>query len=117
MKKALLILTVIFSVLQTSCHVFDTWEQEEDVKIYFQDPNLLVMKGGMAYFQLKIEPEEARGNMGVDYVVSNKSIGKIYSGDRKGVTMIGADEGACIITAWLGDAKAEAVLTVTKLDD
>jgi len=112
-KRTAVLTLIIFSFIFAGCHMFDTWEKAEDVKIYFEDPNLTVMEGGLAYFVLKIEPEDARGNVGVEYEVINKRVGQVYNGNRKGVIVTAKEEGSCTITAWLGDAKAEAVLTVT----
>jgi len=102
-----------FLFLLSSCHFFDNWNTEDEVTMYFLDPNLTVMRSGLVYFVLKIEPEDAKAKTGVEYKVSNQSIALIYKGDRKGVQVSAVGEGSCIITAFLGESKAEAVLTVT----
>jgi len=115
MKKFILSLIIIlFCFVLSTCHFFEQFEELDEIKLYFQDPNLTIMKGGLAYFVLVAEPDDTLKNNGVDYKISNNMIARIYKGDRKGVQVNGIEVGSCVVTAISGESKAEAVLVVTQ---
>jgi hypothetical protein len=113
-KKLIFALVVLLAFTAGSCHFMEIWNDKEDeVTLVFSEPNITIMKGRMAVFNLTITPENSYDYLGVEYKVSNGGVASIIEGKRKSVTVCGVGVGSAIITAELNGYQGKAVLTVT----
>jgi len=101
-------------LLLSSCHLFDSVDETQNVALYFDESNVSVYEGGLGSLSLRIEPPDALSYYTVDYSILNEEIAVIFRADRRGVVFSGIKEGSTVICASVGDAEAKAVINVFK---
>jgi hypothetical protein len=108
--KVIIVLALFFS----SCHLFESVDETQNVAVYFNESNVSVYEGGLASLSLRIEPPDRLPYYTVDYKILNEEVAVIFRADRRGVVFSGRKEGATVITATIGNAEAKAVINVFK---
>jgi hypothetical protein len=111
---AKIILLILLTIIQASCHLFDHIDETRNVAVYFNETNVSVYEGGFGSFSLRIEPADALPYHAVDYTILNEEVAVIFRADRRGVVFSGRNEGSTVITATIGRAEAKAVINVFK---
>jgi hypothetical protein len=108
--KVVIVLALFFS----SCHLFESVDEAQNVAMYFNESNVSVYEGGLASLSLRIDPPDRLPYYTVEYKILNEEVAVIFRADRRGVVFSGKKEGATVITATIGDAEAKAVINVFK---
>jgi hypothetical protein len=109
-----IIFVIIMTIFPLSCHLFDRFDDFENVAVYFNETNVSVYEGGLGSFSLRLEPPDALPYYAVDYKILNEEVAVIFRADRRGVVFSGKKEGSTLITAVVGSAEAKAVINVFK---